>query len=362
MYNFDALLQGAIQVNASDIHLLPNSAPIIRVNSRLKPVGMPPLKGEDIREIVNSITTQAIKERLEKDRGADFSHQFKELGRFRCVAAYDREHLCMTLRIIPFKIPTLDDLQMPPVLKEVAMTGRGMILVTGITGSGKSTTLAAMLSYLNERVSRRVITIEDPIEYFFPSVKCVISQREIGRDVNSFSAGLRQSLRMDPDIIMIGEMRDVETISTAIHAAETGHIVMSTLHTTSALHTVLRIIGQFPRDQHDLVREQISMNLKAAITQRLVRNADGKGRVAALEILIVNDVVAKLIRDGRVMDCIGIIRSRDGGMQSMDQALSDLVKAEKITFEEASDWCDDFYALKRYVAGMEASGEAGGII
>jgi twitching motility protein PilT len=260
------------------------------------------------------------------------------------------------------QVPALEDLSMPPVLKEIADTGRGMILVTGITGSGKSTTLAAMLNHINGKSARRIITIEDPIEYYFPNKRSMITQREVGRDVNSFSSGLRQSLRMDPDIIMIGEMRDVETISTGIHAAETGHIVMSTLHTTSVLHTVLRIIGQFPKDQHDLVREQIAMNLKAAITQRLVRTADGKGRVAALEILVVTDVVAKLIRDDRVMDCFGIIRSRDSGMQAMDQALGDLVRAETITFQEATEWCDDFYALKRYATGMEASGEGGGIL
>jgi twitching motility protein PilT len=361
-YNFEALLVGAIKVKASDVHLVPNSPPIIRVHSQLRPVAMPVLTPKDIAEIVEIITSPAQRERLERDRGVDFAYQYKIEARFRCVACHDRENLCLVFRIIPFEIPTLEALEMPPVLSEIASTGRGMILVTGITGSGKSTTLAAMLNQINERVARRVITIEDPIEYFFPNRKCVITQREVGRDVNSFHAGLRQALRMDPDIIMIGEMRDVETISTGIHAAETGHIVMSTLHTTSALHTVLRIIGQFPKDQHDMVREQISMNLKAAITQRLVRRANGKGRIAALEILVVNDVVAKLIRDDRVMDCFGIIRSRDAGMQAMDQALADLVREEKVTFQEATEWCDDFYALKRFVAGMEASGESGGII
>lgn len=362
MYNFEALLVGAIKVKASDIHLIADSMPIIRVHSQLRPVGMPVVTPQDLEEIVQFITTPAQRERLERDRGCDFSYQYKEEARFRCVAAHDRENLCLTLRIIPMVIPKLEALEMPPVLKEIADTGRGMILVTGVTGSGKSTTLAAMLNHINEKSARRIITIEDPIEYYFPNVRSVITQREVGRDINNFQAGLRQSLRMDPDLIMIGEMRDIETISTGIHAAETGHIVMSTLHTTSALHTVMRIIGQFPKDQHDLVREQISMNLKAAITQRLVRTADGKGRVAAMEILVVTDVVAKLIRDDRVMDCISIIRSRESGMQTMDQALADLVRSERITIEEATQWCDDYYALRRYVAGMEASGESGGIL
>lgn len=362
MYNFEALLVGAIKVKASDIHLIPNNPPVIRVHSTLKPVAMPPMTPKDIADVVASITTPAQRERLERDRGCDFSHQYKDMARFRCVAAYDRDHLCVVFRVIPFNIPTLDTLDMPKVLHEIADAGRGMILVTGITGSGKSTTLAAMLSQINENSARRIITIEDPIEYFFPSKKCIITQREVGRDVLTFQSGLRQSLRMDPDIIMIGEMRDIETISTGIHAAETGHIVMSTLHTTSALHTVMRIIGQFPKDQHDMVREQIGMNLKAAMTQRLVRTIDGKGRCAALEILIVTDVVSKLIRDDRVMDCGGILRSREAGMQTMDQALADLVRGEKISLEEATMWCDDFYALKRYIAGMQASGESGGII
>lgn len=362
MYNFEALLVGAIKIKASDIHLVANSVPIIRVHSQLRPVGMPVVTPQDLEEIAQHITTPAQRERLERDRGCDFSYQYKEEARFRCVAAHDRENLCLTLRIIPMVIPKLESLEMPPVLKEIADTGRGMILVTGVTGSGKSTTLAAMLNHINEKSARRIITIEDPIEYYFPNVRSVITQREVGRDINTFQAGLRQSLRMDPDLIMIGEMRDIETISTGIHAAETGHIVMSTLHTTSALHTVMRIIGQFPKDQHDLVREQISMNLKAAITQRLVRTADGKGRVAAMEILVVTDVVAKLIRDDRVMDCISIIRSRDSGMQTMDQGLADLVRSERITIEEATQWCDDYYALRRYVAGMEASGESGGIL
>jgi len=362
LYAFESLFLGAIKVKASDIHLVPNCPPVIRVNSQLKSVAMPVLTPRDIADIVGAITTPVQRERLERDKGCDFSYQCKNEARLRCVAVYDRESLCVSLRIIPAQVPALEDLSMPPVLKEIAETGRGMILVTGITGSGKSTTLAAMLNHINGKSARRIITIEDPIEYYFPNKRSMITQREVGRDVNSFSSGLRQSLRMDPDIIMIGEMRDVETISAGIHAAETGHIVMSTLHTTSVLHTVLRIIGQFPKDQHDLVREQIAMNLKAAITQRLVRTADGKGRVAALEILVVTDVVAKLIRDDRVMDCFGIIRSRDSGMQAMDQALGDLVRAETITFQEATEWCDDFYALKRYAMGMEASGEGGGIL
>jgi twitching motility protein PilT len=299
---------------------------------------------------------------LATNRGVDFSYSYENQGRFRCAAVYDRDQLCLAMRLIPPRVPNLDELDMPEVLKEIALSDKGMVLVTGVTGSGKSTTLAAMLHHLNQTKARRIITIEDPIEFRFENVRSTITQREIGRDVTSFSSGLRQSLRMDPDIIMIGEMRDLETISTGIHAAETGHVVMSTLHTTSSLHTVLRIIGQFPREQHDLVREQVSMSLTAAMTQRLVKRSDRSGRIAAIEILRTSDVVAKLIHENRIMDCFGVLRSRDRGMQCMDQALADLVRAEKVTFEEAATACDDFYALKRYVAGMDASGEAGGII
>jgi twitching motility protein PilT len=268
----------------------------------------------------------------------------------------------LAMRCIPMRIPTIDELDMPDVLKSVARIHRGMVLLTGITGSGKSTTLAAMIHHLNNFEARRVITIEDPIEYVYPPVKCIISQREVGDDIPDFATGLRQALRMDPDVILIGEMRDLETIRVAIKAAETGHLLLSTLHTTGAVHTIQRVIGHYPEQEHDLVREQLSLNLKASITQRLLKKADGTGRMAAQEIMICTDVISKLIQDNRIPDIFPIIRGREAGMQTFDQALADLVRAGKVTFEEGKKYCEDFYAYRRYIRGVSASSDKGSIL
>ena len=237
-----------------------------------------------------------------------------------------------------------------------------MVLLTGMTGSGKSTTLAAMIDYLNDLESLRIISIEDPIEYVYKDKKSIISQREVGKDVPDFNVALRQAMRMDPDVILVGEMRDMETIRVAIKAAETGHLVLSTLHTTSAVHTIQRIIGYFPESEHDLLREQLSLNLKASITQRLVKRATGAGRLAAQEIMVVNATVAKLIKDNRIPDIFGVIKGRDDGMQTFDQALADLVRSNRITFDEGALYCEDFYAYKRFIAGIASTGDRGAII
>jgi twitching motility protein PilT len=259
-------------------------------------------------------------------------------------------------------VPTIEDLEMPDVVRTIAGHQRGMVLLTGMTGSGKSTTLASMIDYINTIESTRVITIEDPIEYVYGNKKSIISQREVGRDVPDFNVALRQAMRMDPDVILVGEMRDVETIRVAIKAAETGHLVFSTLHTTSAVHTVQRIIGYFDESEHELLREQLSLNLKASITQRLVKRADGTGRLAAMEVLVVNATVAKLIKDNRIPDIFAVMKGRDDGMQTFDQALADMVRNNRITFEEGTLYCEDFYAYKRFIAGIASTGDRGAII
>jgi twitching motility protein PilT len=259
-------------------------------------------------------------------------------------------------------IPTIDQLQLPEVMRTIARNPRGMVLLTGMTGSGKSTTLAAMLDYINDIESARIITIEDPIEYVYVNKKSIISQREVGKDVTDFNVALRQTMRMDPDIILVGEMRDCETIRVAIKAAETGHLVFSTLHTTSAVHTVQRVIGYFPENEHDLLREQLSINLKASITQRLVKRADNTGRIAAMEIMVVNSTIAKLIVDNRIPDIFSVIKGRDDGMQTFDQALADMVRANVITFDEGTLYCEDYYAYKRFIAGIASTGDKGAII
>jgi twitching motility protein PilT len=360
--NFKSILLTAVKTESSDVHFVPGIPPYLRLRGDLRRVDSPLLKPQDVEDVLSAILPAKLRRRFEENRGVDFSYQLEDKARFRCVAYYQDNVPCIAMRWIPFRIPTMDELEFPPVLKNVALYPRGMVIVTGITGCGKSTTLASMLSYLNSQDARRIITIEDPIEYKFFNNKSIISQREVGTDVPDFHMGLRQSLRADPDVIMIGEMRDAETIKVAIQAAETGHLVLSTLHTTSVLGTVQRIIGHFPQEEHDLIREQMALNVRSCITQRLARTADGKGRIAAMEILVMNDVISKLIRDDRIPDIVNVMRSREDGMQNMDQALADLIIAGKLTLEEATRHCNDFYALKRYMAGVASSGDRGAIV
>lgn len=360
--DFETLVKGAIKHKASDIHILQDSTPFLRINGTLVRVETGPTTREELEQVVAEVVPTRIAHLLKTNRGVDFSYQFRDMERFRGVAFYEQERLGLALRCIPMKIPTIDELEMPPVLKSIARIHRGMVLLTGITGCGKSTTLAAMIDHLNHLEPRRVITIEDPIEYIYTTAKCIVSQREVGDDVPDFATGLRQALRMDPDVILIGEMRDLETMRVAVKAAETGHLVLSTLHTTGAVHTIQRIVSHYPDQEHELVREQLSLNLKGAITQRLVKRADGSGRIAVQEIMIVTEVVAKLIRENRISDIFPIIRSREAGMQTFDQALADLVRIEKITFDEGKKFCEDFYVYRRFIRGVSASSDKGAIL
>ena len=360
--NFDALMVGAAKVKASDIHLMEDTPPCLRIHGDLQRVSAPPTSHKTMQDILRKIMPQHLMRELESQRGCDFSHQHGEAIRFRCVAFYANGKLGITMRLIPLDVPTLEDLDLPETVRTIAKNPRGMVLLTGMTGSGKTTTLATMIDWLNGYDSLRIITIEDPVEYVYSSRKSVISQREVGKDVPDFNIALRQAMRMDPDVILVGEMRDAETIKVAIKAAETGHLVLSTLHTTSAVHTVQRIIGYFPESEHDLLREQLSLNLKASITQRLVKRAGGKGRLAAMEIMVVNATVAKLIKDNRIADIFGVIKGREDGMQTFDQGLADMVREKKIEFEEGANYCEDFYAYKRFIAGIASSGDRGAII
>ena len=360
--NFDALLMGAKKVKASDIHMMEDSAPYFRIHGDLKKVELPPIQKKELNDILMMIMPHHLMRELESQRGCDFSYQLGDQIRFRCVAFYAEGKLGIVMRLIPMSIPSIDDLELPDVVRVIAGNQRGMVLLTGMTGSGKTTTLAAMINYINTIESNRIITIEDPIEYVYNNLKSIISQREVGKDVPDFNVALRQAMRMDPDVILVGEMRDVETIRVGIKAAETGHLVLSTLHTTSAVHTVQRIIGYFPDTEHDLLREQLSLNLKASITQRLVKRADGNGRLAAMEIMVVNATIAKLIKDNRIPDIFGLLKGREDGMRTFDQSLADLVRANKITFEEGTLYCEDFYAYKRFIAGIASTGDRGAII
>lgn len=360
--DIDQLIIGAKQFSASDMHLIEDQQPYFRIAGDMKPVQAPPISSADFSAMLKKMMPNHLYREYESQRGADFSYQVGSDIRCRVVSYYEMGKRGMVLRLIPLTIPTIEDLELPDVIKTIAGNSRGMVLLTGMTGSGKSTTLAAMIDYINSRESVRIITIEDPIEYVYKSKKAIISQREVGKDIPDFNSALRQAMRMDPDIILVGEMRDAETIRVAIKAAETGHLVMSTLHTTSAVHTVQRIFGYFPDSEHALLREQLALNLKASITQRLVKRATGKGRLAAQEIMVVNATIAKLLNDNRIADIFSVIKGRDDGMQTFDQGLADLVRANKITFDEGALYCEDFYAYKRFIAGIASTGDAGGII
>lgn len=360
--NVDALLLGAKRVKASDVHLIEGQPPYFRIQGDMKKVDVPPLSKDDFDSMLKKMMPSHMHREYESHRGADFGYQIGSEIRFRVVCYYEMGLRGIVLRLIPLEIPTIEDLELPEVIRTIAQNSRGMILLTGMTGSGKSTTLAAMIDYINNSESVRIVTIEDPVEYVYTNKKAIISQREVGKDVPDFNVALRQAMRMDPDIILVGEMRDIETIKVAIKAAETGHLVMSTLHTTSAVHTVQRIIGYFPESEHDLLREQLSLNLKASITQRLVKRATGQGRLAAQEIMVVNATIAKLMKENRISDIFGVIKGRDDGMQTFDQGLADLVRAEKITFDEGALYCEDFYAYKRFIAGIASTGDKGAIL
>lgn len=360
--NFRALLEGGVKNNCSDIHLMEEVQPYFRIRGDLKRVETPPLTGEDMRQLLHEIMPEHLKTELEANYHVDFSYEIPNVARFRVVTYFQTGRICVTLRNIPQKIPTIEELRIDPVISNIAENHRGMVLVTGVTGSGKSTTLAAMINHINTKEARRIITVEDPVEFRYANKKSVISQREVGRDVGSFAEALRSALRADPDVILVGEMRDVETIRIAIKAAETGHLVFSTLHTRGAVHTIQRILGNFEQSEHDMLRDQLSLNMVAAITQRLVKTLDGKGRRAAQEIMVNTGVVAKLIRENRISDIQGVLQSREEGMRTMDQALADLIKANEVALEEGMIYCNDVYALKRFIKGIASSGDKGGIL
>jgi len=362
MLEFEQLVLGAYRVKASDIHLAPDNPPVLRVNGDLRRANGAAPTGEEIEAIIAEILPKRLKERLRELRGASFSCHLKDIGRLRCAAYHVNGQLALTMRVIPLEIPTLDQLGLPGVLKEIAALRRGMALVTGAAGCGKSTTLAAMINHLNTTEARRALTLEDPIEFRAPSKRCLITQREVGSDVPDFAEGLRQALRMDPDVILVGEMRDAETIRMALKAAETGHSVFSTLHTTSVVETLERIVGYFQGAEREAARHELALNLAACVAQRLVKAVGGRSRRAALEIVRVNATVAKLIRENCFADIFLAARSREDGMQTMDQALADLVAEKAVAFEEASAHCEDLHAFRRCVQDREATGETGAIL
>jgi twitching motility protein PilT len=346
------LLKTAIERMASDIHFKAGSPPVLRIDGELSPmIEHKRLTSEDTLAIAFSMMSNYQKQKFKANNEVDMAYSVAGLGRFRVNIFQQRNTVAMVMRVIPHKIQKISELNLPPVVAELALKQRGLVLVTGTTGSGKTTSLAAMINHINENRTTNVITIEDPIEFLHRDNKSIVNQREIGADVREFSSALRSALRQDPDVILVGEMRDHETISTALLAAETGHFVMSTLHTLDATETVNRIISVFPPHQQKQIRLQLAGVIKGIISQRLVVRADGKGRIPAVEVMVATNLIREYIVDKDktklIHDAIAAGRSQYG-MQTFDQSLMELYKRDLITYEEAlkrSSNADDF-ALK----------------
>lgn len=334
--DFGEILNRILEENASDLHVCVGAAPMIRVHGHLKPLDGPPLTAEDTREFIYSILTSDQRKQLESEWQIDFAYMIPKRARFRVNAYFQKGAIGGAFRLIPSEIRSLEELGMPLVLKEFCNRPRGFILVTGPTGSGKTTTLASMLDEINQARNEHILTIEDPIEFMHQHKGCIVNQRELGADANSFALALKAALRQDPDVILVGEMRDLETVSTALTAAETGHLVLATLHTQDTPQTIDRVIDVFPPHQQQQVRVQLSVALQGIVTQQLLPTADGLGRVVACEVLVPTSAVRNLIREGKTHQIYSVLQTgKTHGMQTMDAALAELVKSGKITTELA---------------------------
>jgi len=343
------LLKIAVERKASDLHIKVGSPPVLRIDDKLVPlVEMARLGQDAVVTIATSVMNAKQRDKFKERCEIDLAYSVPGLGRFRANVFQQRGTVGLVLRVIPIKIQSVSELNLPPVLEKIALEPRGLVLVTGTTGSGKSSTLAAMMDYINANRAGHILTIEDPIEFLHRDKKCLVNQREVGVDTPSFSEALRSALRQDPDIILVGEMRDYETIATAILAAETGHLVMSTLHTLDATETISRIISVFPPYQQKQIRLQLGAVMKGIIAQRLIPRADGKGRVPAVEVCIATSTVRECIVDPDKTRKLNEMIAAGGsqyGMQTFDQSLMSLYTRGLITYEEALHWCsnpDDF--------------------
>ncbi len=336
-YTLDDLLEYVVVQDASDLHLTSGSPPVIRVNGQLDPIAdLGILTPADTQRLVYRILSTEQQKHLEVKRQVDLSYAIPGVARFRMNVYFQRDSIAAAFRLIPMDLKTLDELGLPASLYSLAEKPRGIVLVTGPTGSGKSTTLSALIDEINRTKSHHIMTVEDPIEFLHNHKRCIVNQREIGPDAVSFSDALRGALRQDPDVILVGEMRDLETISTALTAAETGHLVFATLHTQDAASTVDRLIDVFPPGQQQQIRIQIASALQGVVSQTLLPTVDGRGRAAAVEILVPDDAVRNLIRQGKVEQIYTVMQTQTKrGMQTMEQALAELVRHNKISKELA---------------------------
>jgi twitching motility protein PilT len=351
---YSEILLEVVDRNASDLHLTAGAAPMLRQRGRLVALeNYPRLSPEDTREFIYSILTTEQRRRLETDLQLDFAYVVPGRARFRVNAYFQRGAVAAAFRLIPSEIVPIDGLGLPPIVHELTRRPRGLVLVTGPTGSGKSTTLAAMIDEINRTREEHIVTIEDPIEFVHAHKRCIINQRELGNDATSFASALKAALRQDPDVILVGEMRDLDTISTALTAAETGHLVFGTLHTQDAPQTIDRVIDVFPPAQQAQIRVQLSVTLQGVITQQLLPTADGAGRCVACEVLIPTPAVRNLIREGKIHQIPSVIQTGAAqGMQSMDAALATLVRAGTITQELAESRSSARDELRRLLGGV----------
>ena len=351
--SIDRLLETCIKSGASDLHLHVGRSPTLRLHGRLRPLETKVLEPEDTVALMEAITPERAQQELQERGGADFGFDFRQAGRFRIAVFHQRGNISLTLRLIPKRLFAIEEIGLPQIVKSIVRRPRGLFLVTGPTGSGKTTTLATLIDYVNTHFDKHIVTIEDPIEYFHSHKKSIITQREVGEDVPSFAEALRRVLRMDPDCIMVGELRDLETIEAAIRAAETGHMVFGTLHTTTAQGTVTRIVDQFPVDQQEQIRIQLSETLAAVLCQTLIPRADFRGRIAAYEFLVANNAIANLIRENKTFRIPSSIQTgKKFGMQLLDDHIFRLFVEKKISEADAINHCRNPSELQEKIEAL----------
>lgn len=360
MSKLDAFFKVTVEQGASDLHLAVGMPPVLRLNGVLKRVDYPPLTEEVLRPMLYEILTEAQIEHFEKHHDLDFSHSAEGIARFRVNYYRKQTGMAAAFRVIPFRVWTLDDLGAPEVLKQLCGYRNGLVVVTGPSGCGKSTTLAAMIHHINTTQNGHIITLEDPLEFVHEPIRCMISQREVGTHTADFASGLRAAVREDPDVVLVGEMRDLETIHLAIRAAETGHLVFATLHTNNAAKTVDRIIDVFPPDRQPQIRTMLAESLRGVVAQQLLRRADGQGRVAAFEVLVATPAARALIREQKTFQIPSLIATgRKEGMQTIDQALLELVQKGVVAAEEALNYADAPATLASKIASTHAPAAVG---
>ena len=360
--DFESLLKLMVHKNASDLFITAGVAPSLKVNGKLAPVTQGTLTPSQSREIVLSIMTPAQREEFERTNECNFAISASGIGRFRVSAFMQRNHAGMVLRKIETKIPTIEELGLPSILRDLAMTKRGLVIFVGATGSGKSTSLASMIGFRNKNSTGHIISIEDPIEYIHHHEGCIVTQREVGLDTESFQTALKNTLRQAPDVILIGEIRTRETMDHAIAFAETGHLCLATLHANNSNQAMDRIINFFPEDRRNQLLLDLSLNMKAVVAQQLIPKPDGSGRVLCAEILINTPLMADIIRKGEIHEMKGLMsRSRQNGMLTFDQALYDLYKEGEITYEDAINHADSANELRLMIKLGESGGDADSI-